>query len=516
MAGTLDTSRFGPVMINRIRFGLVTLYTLSIAGSVPTNTLIQNIAYTTGTGLMLGYALLFYFWNRYGQPPSWLPRSLLVLDTTILIGVMSAGVVNTPEAAKSVLSSVPLTSIFFFYIIASAFIRSRNFVIIMGLYSAAGSAFVSVLALTSGLEYTQNLELSRGPTHATLSNEILKALFMLGAAAIVRMVISVIVHGEGAEQALQESRAAYDNLQSKEDRMQASAEKLHLLTSKIELLTTAFNDQFQTQAASLQQISAAMEELSASAENSLDTVRQQYERMDRMTGESDQLEAGFNKIIDSTDTLRHDMEAARGNSEEVTDVVTEARRSFQQIQDSFQRVNDVNQIMADIADKTNLLALNASIEAARAGEHGRGFSVVAEEVSRLADNSSVNARTISQIIGESGDLIHSGGEVTDRAIALVEQQQQKFAGIAASFQTLGGLIQNQRDINQHFLEVIKELRIFSSDLEKTAVEQKEGTQNIAGALGELDGAISGLVSRAAELTGHLNSLEEQARVLEEG
>jgi len=59
---------------------------------------------------------------------------------------------------------------------------------------------------------------------------------------------------------------------------------------------------------------------------------------------------------------------------------------------SFQSVSEVTNIMTDIADRTNLLSLNASIEAARAGEHGKGFAVVAQEVSKLADNSIENAK----------------------------------------------------------------------------------------------------------------------------
>ncbi len=505
----------GPVLINRIRLALVILYTLSIAGSFNTNTPAQNLAYVLATALMLLYGIGFFFWNRFGTVPAYLPRILLILDTTILILVIAAGVVDRPDVAKGALTSTALYTIFLYYIISSAFIASTRFVIIMGIYSGIGSACTSLLAMRSGLVYTADPALANLPDHLAGSTEIIKVLFILGVAAIVRLVIRVIVQNEGAEKALEDARQNFDAVQAKQTAMKNSAEQLRFLTTKIELLTNSFNEQFQSQAASLEEISAAMEQLSASSENSLDTVRQQYERLDGMNRESDQLEAGFNKVIASTHSLKISMDGARANSGEVTGTVTEARSSFQQIQDSFQRVNDVNQIMADIADKTNLLALNASIEAARAGEHGRGFSVVAEEVSRLADNSSRNARTISQIIGESGSLIQKGGQVTDRAIAMVEQQQQEFASIAVSFQDLTKLVQAQRDINQKFLAVLKELRNFSADLERTAVEQKEGTVNIASALSELDGAITGLVSRASELAAHHSTLEDQARLLEE-
>ena len=83
--------------------------------------------------------------------------------------------------------------------------------------------------------------------------------------------------------------------------------------------------------------------------------------------------------------------------------------------------------MTEIAESTNLLALNASIEAARAGESGRGFAVVAQEVSRLAESSANNARTISGIIQESNAHIKSGVGASVLALEMVNEQESNFS-----------------------------------------------------------------------------------------
>ena len=72
--------------------------------------------------------------------------------------------------------------------------------------------------------------------------------------------------------------------------------------------------------------------------------------------------------------------------------------NIHQLEENAKQVENIIQLVGDIAAQTNLLALNASIEAARAGEHGKGFAVVAEEVRKLADESGKAAQGISSLI----------------------------------------------------------------------------------------------------------------------
>ncbi|NBX20226.1 MAG: PAS domain S-box protein [Betaproteobacteria bacterium] len=108
--------------------------------------------------------------------------------------------------------------------------------------------------------------------------------------------------------------------------------------------------------------------------------------------------------------------------------VHQSMEAIDRIQASTAKVADIVRVISDIANQTNLLAFNAAIEAARAGQHGVGFSVVASEVRKLAERSSVAAKEISNLIEESSAHVKEGAHVS-RAAA------KSFEGILSSVQT---------------------------------------------------------------------------------
>lgn len=135
----------------------------------------------------------------------------------------------------------------------------------------------------------------------------------------------------------------------------------------------------------------------------------------------EQMTASVEELIRSTQVISESAAEARKQADSTAELaksggvsVSEAISSMKLIQKSSEQINDIIQVIGEIASQTNLLALNAAIEAARAGEHGLGFAVVAEEVRKLAERSSLAAKEITQLIKESTRRVAEGAELSEK------------------------------------------------------------------------------------------------------
>jgi methyl-accepting chemotaxis protein len=114
--------------------------------------------------------------------------------------------------------------------------------------------------------------------------------------------------------------------------------------------------------------------------------------------------------------------SARDKAETAAKAVADGKSAVAQLEpiveaisQNSRKINQITQVIAQIADRTHILSLNAAIEAARAGEHGKGFVVVAQEVGKLAESSAQNAKQIADIV-EQASLDAQQGKLATQAV----------------------------------------------------------------------------------------------------
>jgi len=141
--------------------------------------------------------------------------------------------------------------------------------------------------------------------------------------------------------------------------------------------------------------------------------------------------------------------------------VQETARAIKRLGESSQQVGNIVQLINDIADRTSILALNASIQAAMAGDAGRGFAVVAEEVQRLAERSTNATKQIDTLIKNIQSGINEAGSSMENSIQRVVEGS-KLAGDAY------GKLQQIENVTKQLGEIIEAITIASKQQAKTS------------------------------------------------
>jgi methyl-accepting chemotaxis protein len=232
----------------------------------------------------------------------------------------------------------------------------------------------------------------------------------------------------------------FNNMRLIAGAVESATSKLKEEADGQERIVADINDLTQTQASSLEEISAAIEELSSNSEAITNTARALVEEI-RITSESvedlkkvhERIQAGSSAIIETVDSIN----SYSGTS---TSQMNHTMERFLVLEQKGNEMAGFIQVINEIADKVNLLSLNASIEAARAGEHGRGFAVVANEVSKLADATSSNSREIEKLISGNRSLIAASRESLDESKRLLEQLNTAISSITAEITEVSSLV----------------------------------------------------------------------------
>ncbi len=507
----------GARFINRIRLVLALFFAAIAAITIHYNTLAQNIINLSGVAFMLAYALFFWVRARTGQAGAGLARAGVLLDVLVLGAVLIAGVLGAPERASMILKQPILYSIFFFYIIYSGFLGEPRFVLVTGATAAFSYLCALGVALTTGLVIGAQPEYAWQVGYTTYLGETFKTLYLLAGAAIVYGVIGYL------QSVTVQYLSVNENLESTYSSLHQNRMNVAMAVGVLKKTISQFNEfidnilsGMESTAGSVVEMSAIIEEFSMTSNNTADNVVRQNERLQSLQDQGSQMGAILNDIIVSTELLTQISAKARSYVTEVNAAVQDTNQSLHKIVEALSRLGKINNIMANIADQTNLLSLNASIEAARAGEAGRGFAVVAAEIGKLADYSVNNARSIEEIIKHSRQLTEAVRDSSRKVTERVGSQQSELIKIDEQIKTLQQVFQRQQQVNSSLLDELEHLARLSSEIARNMQVQQAGNEDVSQALQRLERDATKLTSqtnglrpeveRISELTDHMLQL----------
>ena len=240
----------------------------------------------------------------------------------------------------------------------------------------------------------------------------------------------------GSVQVFKENAIERIRLESEQEKLMQKAEQ------EKQAMMVKMADSFQDAVGNvIQSVSAAATELQASAETMANTAEQTSVQVGNVSSASDQAAANVQTVASAAEELSSSInEIARQVSTALSaneDAVSKAGNSEQTVQklvESAQKIGDVVELISDVAEQTNLLALNATIEAARAGEAGKGFAVVASEVKNLANQTAKATEDIREQVSNIRDVAEDAATSINDISTSISVVSTNTTGISAAIE----------------------------------------------------------------------------------
>ncbi|WP_291329180.1 methyl-accepting chemotaxis protein [Desulfovibrio sp. UCD-KL4C] len=301
----------------------------------------------------------------------------------------------------------------------------------------------------------------------------------------------------------------FTNIKTKED----------FITAQNEKIAKGVSDASQIS----EQLAKASETIKAEVNISSEGTREQRFMTEEVSSAMEQMNITITDVSknanDTAQMARQTQTTAKNGTKLVSDVINvmnnvtknaqNLKNEMTTLETHSNGISSIMQTISDIADQTNLLALNAAIEAARAGEAGRGFSVVADEIRKLAEKTMVATRDVGSFITSIQSSSSQSTEATTETLFSIEEAAKICDEAGEALEQILGFSQNTADQVDNIAAAAEQQSIATEEVNNALDEVNKIATKTAESMNKAAESVSDLATLATELDQNMNAMQNE-------